>query len=82
MTRYKSMADLFYYDTDKYKKALDAATLLDNRLTNTYSESGMSNIHFDQSAYNAYFDYEKLVSLPNYQTKLLKWVNMRNFKTQ
>jgi hypothetical protein len=73
MISFKKVADIFYSDTDKHKKAFDAATLLDNRLENSYTESGMSNIHFDQSAYNAYFDYEKLSQLTNYREKLLNY---------
>lgn len=74
MDRYKKMAELFYLGTEKYKKALDAATLLDNRLDNKYTESGLTDIHFDASAYNAYFDYEKLTELPGYEANLKKYL--------
>lgn len=72
------MADIFYTRTVKYKKALDAGILLDNRLLNTYKESGVSEIHFDASAFNAYFSYDKLILLPEYEAKSKLWMTYLN----
>lgn len=74
--RYETMANIFYADSDKLPKALAAGKLLDNRLSNTYLKVA-SDIHFDVSAYLAYFDYEKLAQLKDYTAKSIAYQNSR-----
>ena len=70
--RYETMANIFYADSDRLPKALAAGKLLDNRLSNTYLKVA-SDIHFDMSAYLAYFNYDKLSQLKNYTEKSIAY---------
>jgi hypothetical protein len=72
MGRYEYMATLFYKGHEKLPKALAAGKLLDDRLSNAYLKV-TSDIHFDMSAWLAYFDYDKLAMLPNYTENLITY---------
>lgn len=75
--RYETMANIFYADSDKLNKAQAAGKLIDNRLANTYLKVA-SDIHFDTSAYLAYFDYEKLSQLKDYSKKSIEYSRYLN----
>lgn len=51
-------------------KAHSAASAMDNCLRNDYNIF-TSDIHFDIRNYLAYFDYEKLSSMPDYSVKII-----------
>lgn len=75
MNRFTIMAEIFYRDDDKLKKALDAAKLLDNRLSSNYRHaSATTDIHFDMPSFLAYFSYEKLSLVKDYENKNIEYI--------
>lgn len=73
---YEQMATLFYQDSELLHKATSAGKLLDNRLSSDYAKV-TSDIHFDMSAWLAYFDYNKLAGLPNYTQNLINFYKQK-----
>lgn len=57
---YVDLAERHYKDHKNYKKALAAATAMDNALTLKYTKDGHTNTHFMLDNYLKYFDYNKL----------------------
>lgn len=57
---YVELANKYYKGHKDYKKALAAATAMDNALKLEYSKGGTTNCHFMMSNYLKYFDYQRL----------------------
>ena len=57
---YKNLANKYYKKHNLYKKAMAAATALDNALDLNYTKGGTTNSHFMLDNFLKYFDYEVL----------------------
>lgn len=60
---YQELAEKYYKNSPKLKKALAAGIAMDNSLKLERTKGGTTNCHFMMDNYLKYFDYEKIKQL-------------------